>query len=126
MMQEAANQSEGRVRFQAGSLYRLLARMLADRLVAESQRRPAADADDERRRYYRITPLGRRVIAAEAERMASLVAATRATLGSKPYSSESITALKGGLKRFFGRQSNEACGDAAFRMVPTYALERPG
>ena len=51
-----------------------------DGLVVESQRRPAADADDERRRYYRVTSLGKRVIAAEAERMASLAAAARAAL----------------------------------------------
>jgi DNA-binding PadR family transcriptional regulator len=48
--------------------------------VVESQRRPAADADDERRRYYRITALGKRVIAADAERMASLAEAARAAL----------------------------------------------
>jgi DNA-binding PadR family transcriptional regulator len=54
--------------------------MFQDGLVAESQRRPAADADDERRRYYRITPLGKRVIAAEAERMATLADAARRAL----------------------------------------------
>jgi hypothetical protein len=47
--------------------------MLDDGLVAESQRRPAADADDERRRYYRITPFGRLVAQAEAVRMRELV-----------------------------------------------------
>jgi DNA-binding MarR family transcriptional regulator len=46
--------------------------------VAESGRRPAADLDDERRRYYRLTPLGRRVASAEAERLARLVGAARA------------------------------------------------
>jgi len=50
--------------------------------VVESQRRPAADADDQRRRYYRVTALGRRVMAAEAERMAALAAAARAALGA--------------------------------------------
>jgi DNA-binding MarR family transcriptional regulator len=52
--------------------------------VVESQRRPAADADDERRRYYRVTPLGRRAIAAEADRMATLAAAARAALRAGP------------------------------------------
>src|SRR5689334_3680627 len=81
IMREAAERSEGRVELQAGALYRLLARLLADGLVVESQRRPAADADDERRRYYRITPLGKRVIAAEAERMAALAEEARRALG---------------------------------------------
>jgi DNA-binding PadR family transcriptional regulator len=84
IMRDAAERSDGRVELQAGALYRLLARMLDDGLVVESQRRPAADADDERRRYYRITQLGRRTMAAEAERMASLAAAARAALRAGP------------------------------------------
>jgi DNA-binding PadR family transcriptional regulator len=80
IMREAGERSERRVELQAGALYRLLARMLEDGLVVESQRRPAADADDERRRYYRVTSLGRRTIAAEAERMASLAEAARVAL----------------------------------------------
>jgi DNA-binding PadR family transcriptional regulator len=81
IMREAAEQSGGRVEIQAGALYRMLARMLHDGLVVESQRRPAADSDDERRRYYRVTPLGKRVIAADAERMAALADAARRALG---------------------------------------------
>jgi DNA-binding MarR family transcriptional regulator len=46
---------------------------MADGLVAESERRPAPDLDDERRRYYRLTPLGARVAAAEVERLRALV-----------------------------------------------------
>ena len=80
IMREASERSGGRVELQAGALYRLLHRMHEDGLVAESQRRPAADADDERRRYYRVTALGRRTIAAEAERMAALAAEARAAL----------------------------------------------
>ena len=79
-MREADERSGGRVELQAGALYRLLRRMLDDGLVVESQRRPAADADDERRRYYRATALGRRVLAADVDRMASLVEAARAAL----------------------------------------------
>jgi hypothetical protein len=52
--------------------------MLKDGWVAESARRPAADLDDERRRYYRLTPLGRRVASAEAERLWRLVTVARA------------------------------------------------
>jgi DNA-binding PadR family transcriptional regulator len=84
IMREARERSGGSVVLQAGALYRLLRRMLDDGLVVESQRRPAADADDERRRYYRVTPLGRRAIAAEAERMATLAAAARAALRAGP------------------------------------------
>jgi DNA-binding PadR family transcriptional regulator len=80
IIRDAAERSGGRVALQAGALYRLLHRMLDEGLVVESQRRPAADADDERRRYYRVTPLGKRTIAAEAERMASLAEAARSAL----------------------------------------------
>jgi DNA-binding PadR family transcriptional regulator len=80
IIRDAAERSDGRVQLQAGALYRLLHRMLDEGLVVESQRRPAADADDERRRYYRVTPLGKRTIAAEAERMASLAGAARSAL----------------------------------------------
>jgi DNA-binding PadR family transcriptional regulator len=81
IMQEAAARSGGSVQLRAGVLYRMLRRLLDDGLVSESDRRPAADADDERRRYYRVTGLGRRVMAAEADRMAALVRAANAALG---------------------------------------------
>src|SRR5690242_10802241 len=84
IMREAAERSSGRIELQAGALYRLLARLLENGLVVESQRRPAADADDERRRYYRITALGKRTIAAEADRMAALAAAAHAALRGGP------------------------------------------
>jgi len=63
-----------------GNLYRVIKRLLADGLIAEAGGRSAADADGERRRYYRITPLGGRVLAAEVERLRTLVnaPATRA------------------------------------------------
>jgi len=54
-----------------GTLYGTLRRMLAEGLIEES-------ADDERRRFYRLTDLGRRVAAAEAERLANLVSVARA------------------------------------------------
>jgi len=76
IMQEAARLSGADL--EPGTLYRALHRMLAAGWVAESARRPAADADDERRRYYRLTPLGRRIASAEAERLARLVTAARA------------------------------------------------
>jgi DNA-binding PadR family transcriptional regulator len=52
--------------------------MLADGWVVESARRPAADVDDQRRRYYRLTPLGRRVATAEADRLWRLLTIARA------------------------------------------------
>jgi hypothetical protein len=52
--------------------------MLKDGWVVESARRPVADLDDERRRYYRLTPLGRRVATAEADRLWRLLTVARA------------------------------------------------
>jgi DNA-binding MarR family transcriptional regulator len=51
--------------------------MLKDGWIAESSRRPAADLDDERRKYYRLTPLGRRIASAEADRLLRLVSIAR-------------------------------------------------
>lgn len=72
---EVANRSEGAINLEPGTLYRLLARLLDQGLIEESNRRPAAEADDERRRYYRLTDLGREVVAAEAARLGRLVSA---------------------------------------------------
>jgi len=60
-----------------GSLYRALNRLLADGLVEELDERPDPALDDERRRYYRITALGRRVAEAEALRLEAQVRAAR-------------------------------------------------
>jgi DNA-binding PadR family transcriptional regulator len=60
-----------------GTLYRALARMVENRLIQPADRRPAPDADDERRNYYRITELGLRVAKADAQRMAALTRAAR-------------------------------------------------
>jgi DNA-binding PadR family transcriptional regulator len=62
-----------------GTLYRALRRMQDQGLIAPSARREAPDADDARRNYYRITPLGLRVAQAEARRMAVLTRAALAT-----------------------------------------------
>jgi DNA-binding PadR family transcriptional regulator len=78
LLQEVAALTDGELELEPGTLYRALHRMLADGWVVESARRPAADQDDERRRYYRLTPAGRRVAAAEAERLRRLVAVARA------------------------------------------------
>jgi DNA-binding PadR family transcriptional regulator len=73
LMKDVAANTEGRMQLGPGTLYRSIKRMLADGLIEESEERPDPELDDERRRYYRLTRLGRRVAAAEAERLASLV-----------------------------------------------------
>jgi DNA-binding PadR family transcriptional regulator len=78
ILQEVAALTEGGLQLEPGTLYRALHRMLKDGWVIESSRRPAADLDDERRRYYRLTPLGRRIASAEAERLLRLVTVARA------------------------------------------------
>ena len=69
--------TDGRVRIGAGTLYRSIQRMLEDGLLMEIDERPAPEEDDERRRYYRITPLGRTAARAEAQRLADLVKLAR-------------------------------------------------
>lgn len=73
IMLDIAERTGGTVRLEAGGLYRSIRRLLADKLVAESSKRPSADEDDERRRYYALTVLGRQVVAAEALRLRALV-----------------------------------------------------
>src|SRR5215208_3198862 len=60
-----------------GTLYRSIAQLIDAGLIEESDRRPSAELDDERRRYYRVTAFGRRVVVAEAHRLDDLVAAAR-------------------------------------------------
>jgi DNA-binding PadR family transcriptional regulator len=78
IMQEAARLTDGELQLEPGTLYRALHRLLADGWIAASARRPAGDLHDERRRYYRLTALGRRVASEEAQRLSRLVAAARA------------------------------------------------
>src|SRR5207244_10111786 len=78
LLQEVASLTDGELQPEPGTLYRALHRMLEDGWVVESARRPAADLDDERRRSYRLTPLGRRIASAEAERLWRLVTVARA------------------------------------------------
>lgn len=79
IMLDIAERTGGAVRLEAGGLYRSIRRLIAGGLLAEATRRPAADLDDERRRYYALTPLGRRVVAAEALRLRALVRAAEAS-----------------------------------------------
>lgn len=73
IMQKVEDLSDGVVKLGPGTLYSALKRMLADGLIVESTTRPDPDLDDERRRYYRPTGLGERVMAAEVQRLRDLI-----------------------------------------------------
>jgi DNA-binding PadR family transcriptional regulator len=70
--------SRGGVRIDPANLYRSLKRMMRDGLVEETPPPESAESETERRKYYRITPLGREVVELEARRLAELTAAARA------------------------------------------------
>src|ERR1700736_3548134 len=73
LVQAIAERTGGLLVLDPGNLYRVIKRLLAEGLVAEAGGREAADAGGERRRYYRLTPLGGRVLAGELERLRALV-----------------------------------------------------
>jgi len=76
MMEVEAN-TQGEVKMGPGTLYGSIKRMLAAGLIEESDERPDPQLDDERRRYYRLSGLGQRVLAAEAERLSRQVMVAR-------------------------------------------------
>lgn len=78
--QQVVDRSGGSIRLDPGSLYRLIARLVEEGLIDEAPASaPARRAGgDERRRYYRLTPRGRRVLAVETDRLAGLVQQARA------------------------------------------------
>ena len=78
IMLEVARLTGGTTKLGPGTLYGTIKRMLTAALIEEADTRPDPDLDDERRRYYRITPLGRAVLAAETSRIHLLVTAARA------------------------------------------------
>jgi DNA-binding PadR family transcriptional regulator len=77
IMQEVRRRTAGKRRLAPGTLYRSLRQMEEKGWVVESEERPEPSLDDERRRYYRLTDLGRRVAMAEVERLEGLVDAAR-------------------------------------------------
>ena len=79
IIREIAERTDGEIEIQAGTLYRSIGRMLEQGLVSETRTRPAIGEDDERRRYYRITPFGRAVAQAEARRLTQMVRLARAS-----------------------------------------------
>jgi DNA-binding PadR family transcriptional regulator len=79
ILQDISARTGGQMKLRPSSLYSSIHRMLDDGLIEELDERPDPENDDERRRYYRITPLGRRTAIAEARRLERLLADARAT-----------------------------------------------
>jgi DNA-binding PadR family transcriptional regulator len=74
---DIAERTGGAMRLGTGTLYTAISRLLEGGLIEEPDERPDADEDDERRRYYRLTPFGREVANAEARRLAALIKMAR-------------------------------------------------
>jgi DNA-binding PadR family transcriptional regulator len=81
--QDVLRRSDHTARLDPGTLYRLIARLLEDGLIAEATAPPRADRDDARRKYYALTPRGRQVLAAEVGRLENLLAGLRLTTGRR-------------------------------------------
>jgi DNA-binding PadR family transcriptional regulator len=78
IIQDIASRTDGVLQMSAGTLYRSIQRMQEQGLIIEPRQRPAPENDDERRRYYRITPFGLAVARAEAGRLTQMVKLARA------------------------------------------------
>ena len=78
IMSEVGRATDGQVKLGPGTLYGTIKRLLASRLIEESDERPDAELDDERRRYYRLTEFGGRVLRAEVQRFSKMVKVARA------------------------------------------------
>ena len=79
LKKDVLRRTAGKVNLGPGTLYRSIRELADGGLIAETDQRPDPALDDERRRYYRLLPFGRRVAAAESRRLADLVAAARAS-----------------------------------------------
>ena len=77
IMQDVLERTEGKVRLWPTTLYGTIKRLIDAGLIEESDDRPEPELDDARRRYYRLTALGRRVLAAESQRLEDLVKVLR-------------------------------------------------
>ena len=73
IMQEVAERTDGQVRLWPAGLYGLLRELEKAEFIVESDQRPAAEEDDERRRYFALTPHGKRVLDAEVRRLEAIV-----------------------------------------------------
>jgi DNA-binding PadR family transcriptional regulator len=78
IMQDVATRTLGQMKLSPGTLYGSIKRMLDEGFIVELDERPDPEDDDERRRYYRLTPFGRDVAQAEAERLTTLLRQARA------------------------------------------------
>jgi len=78
IMQEVLDRTGGKVHLWPATLYGTLARLIDAELIRESEERPAAELDDARRRYYKLTRLGRQVLDLESQRLEELVNVMRA------------------------------------------------
>jgi DNA-binding PadR family transcriptional regulator len=79
IMQDVAARTDGKVRLSAGTLYSAIRRMLEQGLIEELRDSGHRESDDQRRRYYRLTSLGRRVALAEARRLRDMLSQAQAT-----------------------------------------------
>jgi DNA-binding PadR family transcriptional regulator len=79
VMQDVRDRTDGALRLSPSSLYAAIRRLLEQGLIEELAERPDPAHDDERRRYYRLTRLGRAVATAEARRLERLLSDARAT-----------------------------------------------
>ncbi|MGA3011182.1 MAG: helix-turn-helix transcriptional regulator [Terracidiphilus sp.] len=79
IMQEVLQRTTGKVHLWPATLYGSIKRLIEANLIEESNARPAPEFDDARRRYYRLTSLGRRVLNAECERLQELVKSIQTT-----------------------------------------------
>jgi DNA-binding PadR family transcriptional regulator len=77
ILKEVERRTDGKVRLSAGTLYGIIKRLNGEGWIVESNKRPAASLDDERRRYYRLTELGRKVAVTEAKRLEELLEMAR-------------------------------------------------
>ncbi len=73
IMKDVESQTSGRIKMGPGTLYGSIRRLLAARLIEETDERPAPELDDERRRYYRITAQGQSIVASETKRLVRAV-----------------------------------------------------
>src|ERR1022692_1202390 len=89
IMQEVLERTGGKVRLWPATLYGALKRLMDEDLIEESDARPAPEQDHARRRYYRLTRLGRRVLAAESERLEDLVRVIHLKRGARKRRAES-------------------------------------
>ncbi len=79
IMRDVSSSTEGKIELSAGTLYGLIRRLGDQGLITESNERPPKHWDDERRRYYELTKLGRGVAEAELQRLSELLAHARTT-----------------------------------------------